>query len=383
MKKIGYLLFAGFYYLFRICCRIKSKKVFAIMTHDSGRDGNVGILVEYLKDQKEGYSFEYLKRDEKSLVKNLHVLKGKLSFFITKSYHLATSEFIIMDNVFLPMAYLSFKKRVRVIQLWHGTGTIKKFGQDVNTGSLKELERRANDRITHLIVNSERTMREYSSAFGVNQERIFIYGLPRTDLFFDERRIELRKQEFYQEYPNLKGKKLVLYAPTFRDQEIKHPRLMLDTKQLADLEQKDDIFLFRLHPFVAKAQERLWNELSEEEKGKNILFLSSYPDISTLLLVSDYLITDYSSVIFEYCLLERPMLFYAYDLEEFSEQGRGFYQNYQEYVPGPIVTSTKEIVKLLEQNQFDPDRIRDFKENNYRYLDGKAAKRIYQNIFKC
>ncbi len=351
------------------------------MTHDASRDGNVGILIEYLKQQQEGYTFEYLKKEEKSLAKNLHILKGKLSFFVTKPYHLATSEYILLDNVFLPMAYLKLRKKVRVIQLWHGTGTIKKFGQDVNTGNLKELELRANQRITHLIVNSKRTKLEYASAFGVKEDKIFIYGLPRTDLFFDQDKMEQRKREFYKQYPNLIGKKLVLYAPTFRDQEIKHPKLMLDTKLLEDMEHSNFVFLFRLHPFVEKAHEKLWNQLSQQDKGSNIVSMSSYPDISTLLLVADYLITDYSSVIFEYCLLEQPILFYAYDLEEFSEHGRGFYQNYQEYVPGPIVTNTKEIIKLLEEDQFNLDQIRCFKGSNYQYLDGKASKRIHQNIF--
>lgn len=379
MKIIGYLIFAGFYYIFRFFCPVKKKKVFGIMTHDGSRDGNVGALVEYLKEQGEGYSFEFIKKTDRNMVKNLHMIQGKLSFFITKPFHLATSEFVLLDNVFLPMAYMKFRKKVRVIQLWHGTGTIKRFGQDVNTGKLKDLEKKANSRITHLIVNSEETREQYAGSFGVPLNKVFIEGLPRTDLFFHQIRKEERKQKFYQQHPELDGKKLILYAPTFRDYEKENPKLTLDTEKLSRELPKDYVVLLRLHPFVTEAFKDKGNNNHLQE---NVLSMSSYADINTLLLVADYLITDYSSVIFEYCLLEKPMIFYAYDLEEFSDHGRGFYRTYEEYVPGPIVTNTAGIIDLINKNQFDIEKIKTFKNKNYKYLDGKSAERLYLHIFQ-
>ena len=157
------------------------------MTHDGSKDGNVAVVVDYLKKQDKDYSFQFIKKEDRRLVKKPGIWKGKLSFFIAKPYHLATSAYVLLDNTFLPMAYIRFSKRVRVVQLWHGTGTIKRFGQDVNTGQLKKLEYLANSRITHLIVNSEQSKKEYSGSFGVAEDKVFVYGLPRTDLFFDER----------------------------------------------------------------------------------------------------------------------------------------------------------------------------------------------------
>jgi len=351
------------------------------MTHDSSRDGNVGLMVEYLKDRKESFSFHYLKKADRNLVKDIHVFRGKMSFFIIKPYHLATSEYVLMDNIFLPMAYLKFNKKVQVIQLWHGTGTIKRFGQDVNTGRLKNLEKKANSRITHLIVNSEETKKEYAKAFGVNEDKVFVYGLPRTDLFFDQAKVDERIKSFYQQYPNLSGKKLILYAPTFRDHENDHPSLALDTKMLCEQMPEDYIFMLRVHPFVEQAYEKAWLSKPDLRDEKNVISMSSYSDISTLLLVSDYLITDYSSVIFEYCLRKRPMIFYAYDLEQFSNYGRGFYQPYLEYVPGPVAKDTETIIELLKKNQFDIDKICTFKNQNYQFLDGKSAERLYLHIF--
>jgi CDP-ribitol ribitolphosphotransferase len=381
LKTIGYLIFAGFYYLFRLFCAVKPKKVFGIMTHDGSRDGNVSTLVEYLREQKEGYSFHYIKKSERNRIKSFHILKGKVSFFVVKPYHLATSEFILLDNVFLPMAYIKLRKNVRVIQLWHGTGTIKRFGQDVNTGHLKALEKRANSRITHLIVNSEDTKQLYAGAFGISPEKVYTYGLPRTDLFFNEIQVKERVQAFYKRFPQLAGKRLILYAPTFRDNEREENRSITDINILSDKLPSDYVILLRLHPFIAEA----YNKEEQQAAGKsaNVVSVSSYPDINTLLLAADCLITDYSSVIFEYCLLQKPMIFYAYDLEEFSSQGRGFYHTYEEYVPGPVVKNIEELVGLLKNNHLETDKIRDFINLNYIYLDGKASERIYNNIFKA
>jgi CDP-ribitol ribitolphosphotransferase len=354
------------------------KKVFGIMTHDGSMDGNVGVMVEYLKERGEGYTFQFIKKADRKMVKNFNIMKGKVSFFIVKPYHLATSRYVLLDNVFLPMAYLKFPKKVRVIQLWHGTGTIKRFGQDVNTGRLKSLEGRANSRITHLIVNSEETKKEYMSSFGIGEDKVFVYGSPRTDLFFNAEKINLRKQKFYDQYPDLAGKKLVLYAPTFRDQEKDNPKLALDIESLSRGLPKDYSYLLRLHPHVCEAYLRAGHTYQEE----NVISMSSYSDINTLLLVADYLITDYSSVIFEYCLREKPMIFFAYDLEEFSDHGRGFYNPYETYVPGPIAHNTGAIIDMLKTDQFDLDRVKTFVKTNYQYLDGKSAERIYLHIFR-
>jgi CDP-ribitol ribitolphosphotransferase len=379
MKVIGYLIFAGFFYLFRLFCSVKPKKVFGIMTHDGSRDGNVGVMMDYLKKMDQEYTFHYLKKADSNAVKKLNIFTGKVSFFIEKPYQLATSEFILMDNTFLPMAYLKFSDKVKVIQLWHGTGTIKRFGQDVNTGRLKELERRANKRITHLIVNSEDTKKEYAGAFGVSEDKVFIYGLPRTDVFFFEELMEERRVKFFAQYPQFKNKKLVLYAPTFRDQEKDDPKLKLDVELLSKQLPEDYILLLRLHPFVMEAYQKATKSLSS---FPNIVPMSDYADINTLLVVADYLITDYSSVLFEFCLLEKPMLFYAYDLDDFSDNGRGFYRAYGDYVPGPIVEDTSDVLELLLKDKFDLDRIKRFKDKNYKYLDGKAAERIYLKIFR-
>ncbi len=175
IKIIGYYLFAAVFYICRLF-PIKKKSVFCIMTHDDGEDSNVSLVVKKLKKLNASFIFSYITKTETESVKSLKSVSKLLEFFFIKPYHLARSEIILMDNVFLPMAYIRVKKNAKVIQLWHGTGTIKKFGQDVNTGRLKEEERRANRNITHLIVNNEQIAELYARVFGIDTHKVYPLG---------------------------------------------------------------------------------------------------------------------------------------------------------------------------------------------------------------
>lgn len=348
------------------------------MTHDSSKDSNVGVVMSYLEGLEEGYSFITMKKSDTNGVKQGGKLLGILEFFIIKPYHMATSGYIIQDNIFLPMAFLHFKRKVKVIQLWHGTGTIKKFGQSVNVGQLGKLEHRANQTITHLIVNSEATKDIYAEAFSIPPEKVYVLGSPRTDILFQKDKLKQKVEGFYKEYPFAKNKKLLLYVPTFRDEEVGHPTMNLDVDKMLDELEDDYIIGLKLHPFVAN--EYKFND-KEENKRDKVINLSMYQDLDTLLMAADILITDYSSVIFDYCLLEKPMIFYAYDLDTFSHGGRGFYEDYKTYVPGKIAVNMEELIHILKENSYDMERIHQFKLLNYDYLDGLSTQRLVNNLF--
>lgn len=348
------------------------------MHHDSSADSNVGMVVQELKKEQERYIFTYITREDTDSIRGM--IKNFIPFFIVKSYHLATSEYILQDDVFLPLSYLKFRKQVKDIQLWHGTGTIKKFGQDSNRGRLKELEKRANRNITHLIINSGKMKKQYSGAFGIEETKVFPYGLPRTDTLFDKNKLEEKTREFYKEYPLLKDKKLILYAPTFRDEEAENPKIELEIDKFLAQINGEFVLGLKLHPFVAQGFS-LTKEQEEKFKGRLYDF-SHYKDLNTLLAVSEMLITDYSSIVFEYCLQGKPMIFYAYDLKKFSDLGRGFYKPYNLFVPGPIAETTEELIELIKEKSFDYEKIEAFKMEYYEYLDGKSTQRITKNIFR-
>ncbi|MCH5252479.1 MAG: CDP-glycerol glycerophosphotransferase family protein [Lachnospiraceae bacterium] len=368
IKKLGYYVFAAFFALFR-CFPIREEKVFFIATHDDSDEGNMGLIAKVIKQEMPEKRLYFLtKRDG---------IQHPFSFFLGKAYHMATAGTIFLDNIFMPMAYTPVSKKAKVVQLWHGTGTIKRFGLDSDTGEVARLAKKANQRITHLIVNSEKTKKQYAGAFGVPLERVYILGLPRTDLILDVGEMEAKRRKFYEKYPELQGKRCTLYAPTFRDNEVAQPKVMLDLTSFTKTMGEEDVLLLRLHPHVA---ENFSGEILEQYTGK-VVNLSDYPGVTTLLAVSACLITDYSSIVFEYCLFDRPMIFYAYDLKEFQRDGRSFYDDYSSFVPGPVAENQKELEQLWEQGFDYESRVKMFREDAYKFLDKNAIRRLFKLIF--
>lgn len=373
MKEIGYHIFAFLFRLYSVL-GIDENKVFLVMTHDDGREGNVGTVLTYLKKNKPSLTYARVTRKSTDFRKKGRV-KRMLRFFLRTPYDMARSKYIFLDNVFLPMAFCDIKKEVKVVQLWHGTGTIKKFGQDVNEGHLKRLEKMANEKITDLVVNSEETKELYANCFGVSEQKVRVLGLPRTDVFFYKRVQERRLEAFYKQYPQLKHKKIVLYAPTFRDDELVHPSIAFSIDRLMERLEDDVCLALRLHPFVAYS-------IPYNGKYKDRVYdFSLYDKLNTLLFATDCLVTDYSSIIFEYAALNRPMIFYAYDLERFEKEGRGFYNDYETYVPGLVVRTQEELCEALQEETIQQEKITAFRNRAYAYTDGKATKRLIDLIF--
>lgn len=374
MKGIGYVIFAFMYGIYKHL-PLKKNSAFLIMTHDGGPEGNVAVVGAYMRRL---YRTETagLRRGDTCFGGQGGFLRA-LRFFFVKSLAMARAEYIFMDNVFLPMAYLRVRKDTVVIQLWHGTGTVKKFGQHVNTGKLYQLEKRANENLSYVIVNSRATKKLYAGCFSVKEEQVKVLGLPRTDLLFSEQELLLRRAKFFKQYPDLMDKKLVLYAPTFRDGEVEHPGVHLDVEKMAANLPAGYCLGLRLHPFVAERFSL------EKDYGGKVLNFSSYDNLNTLLMATDILITDYSSIIFEYCVFRRPMIFFAYDLEQFSDHGRGFYRDYRSYVPGPVARTTEEVLEIIRAKDWQEEKLQAFLTDSYAYLDGKSTKRVVEFAIEC
>lgn len=340
-----------------------------VATHDDSDEGNIGIVAARIRQIRPEQKIVLLTRKD-----GIH---RPFSFFFGKAYHMATAGTIFLDNEFMPMAYTPISPEVKVVQLWHGTGTIKKFGQDSDTGEVAKLAHRANRRLTHLIVNSEMTKRQYASAFNQPLDHVYILGLPRTDLILDEVRMQSMRRKFYQQYPQLENKRCILYAPTFRDDEEQNPQIALDVESFVRGLDENAVLLLRMHPHVA---ENYPSDLWEKWAGR-VYDLSRYEGVTTLLAVADCLITDYSSIIFEYCLFDKKMIFYAYDLQRFDESGRGFYEDYESFVPGPVVYTQSELERVCRDEEVDQKILGRFREEMFAYMDGNATNRLLELIF--
>lgn len=287
-------------------------------------------------------------------------------------YHLATSRIIILDNYYGFLAAASFKKDVECIQIWHAAGAVKTFGlkdKTIQKRTKRALKRfkKVYQQFHKVVVGSDEFAKIFREAFHLSEENILPTGVPRTDFFYDrERHGKIRKQ-FFRKYPELKGKKIILYAPTYRDYE-EESRFPLDVGRLYDRWKGEYALLIRLHPSVHASLE------FGDYKGF-VYDFSRYPEINDLLVIADYLVSDYSSVPFEYAILEKPMIFFPYDLEKY-ERERGLWKKYEELVPGPIVKSTEELIECIENGAFDREKIREFKEVWNAYSRGFSSRNL-------
>lgn len=295
-------------------------------------------------------------------------------------YHLTTSKHVIIDNYFGFLSAVKFRKGTECIQLWHAAGAIKKFGLLATV--FKKRNRRAQKRFVKvynnfhkIVVGSDALATIYADAFNLSQDQMLSTGIPRTDLFFDKMKKKQIISNFLNENQFLRGKKIILYAPTFRDGEIEHFNLNLNLEEIYKELHQEYIFLIKLHPAVR-------NKINYLKQYSDFIFdYSLYPNVNELLLITDILITDYSSIPFEFCLLNKPMIFYPYDLEHYKKQ-RGFIEDYHTTVPGPVVYSTRELIEVIKKNDFNMNAIQTFSQKWNQYSNGNSSENFVEKIFK-
>ncbi|PEL92924.1 CDP-glycerol glycerophosphotransferase family protein [Bacillus wiedmannii] len=295
-------------------------------------------------------------------------------------YHLTTSKHVIIDNYFGFLSAIKFRKGTECIQLWHAAGAIKKFG--LLATIFKKRNKRAQKRFVKvynnfhkIVVGSDALATVYADAFNLSQDQMLSTGIPRTDLFFNKMKKKQITNNFLNENQFLRDKKIILYAPTFRDGEIEHFNLNLNLEEIYKELHQEYIFLIKLHPAVR-------NKINYLKQYSDFIFdYSLHPNVNELLLITDILITDYSSIPFEFCLLNKPMIFYPYDLEHYKKQ-RGFIEDYHATVPGPVVYSTKELIEVIKKNDFNMNDIKNFSQKWNQYSKGNSSGNFVEKIFK-
>lgn len=375
MKKLGYLLFAFFFRVGRLF-PVKRKKVVLFNGHNSGLNGNLLEIMRAMKRQQEErkvkhrdrFSFVfYAKRDLLYSGGLFGKICGVFVFFVVLPVRMATAGRIFLNDNFLPLGYCKPSKETQVIQLWHGAGAFKKFGLSVEkNGMVRERVKQANARITHLFITSKQVLPFYEEAFGIDRSRIYVTGVPITDLYFDEINKQKGKRLFYSQYPLLQDKKILLYTPTFRNTEKENAEIMahFDVQKIHEVLGDSWVILIKMHPKYPV------DNVPENSFCYNI---TNYSDMTALYFVSDLMITDYSSTIVEYVLLDKPVILYAYDYKKYD---RGFYRDYETTVPGPVAHTEKELLAFLRDDQKKNQKRQDFANLQYDDRDGKASERI-------
>lgn len=301
----------------------------------------------------------------------------------------ATAKYWI-TNTRLPKAIYK-KDGQQYIQCWHGT-PLKKLFCDIETEAMesKETTKRVvhedASRYSYLISPSKYCSEKLASAFDLktlHKENIIIEkGYPRNDAIVNHTQKDVVRVKKTLGLPL--DKKVILYAPTYRENQRNSDKQYQQTETLAFEKMlssigEDYVILFRTHYYIA-------NEF-DFDKYKGFVFdVSKYLEINDLYIISDLLITDYSSVFFDFGILKRPMIFYMYDLDFYKDDLRGFYLSLDE-LPGPIVKTKDELIEKI-QNLNDWTNTSEYNQkvkqfsNKFTYNeDGHATERVVNEIF--
>lgn len=331
--------------------------------------GNEKFVYDLIKDRKD-IDFRFLMFSDV----NGSTKASNIKEFV-KLY--ATSKVVIVDDYFSLLNMFKKRDEVTLFQLWHACGAFKTFGftRLGKPGGPKQTDP-AHRMYDYTIVSSEEIVKCYAEGFGISDSSVLPTGIPRTDIFFDDAYAVEVKENFYKRYPQLKDKKIVLFAPTFRGKgQISgyYPLNVFNPSEFRKSVGDDYAVIVKLHPFCKKRYE------IDEADRDYIIDLSDDDELNDLLFVTDLLITDYSSVVFEASLLNIPMLFYAYDLYEYVAD-RDFYVDYENFVPGRIVFTEKELAEAVKSGDYKSELVLPFRDRYFSYTDGKSSERVAQAI---
>ncbi len=368
--------------LYKVACartKVEDKVVFFESFQGRSFSCSPKAIFEEMRDSDEYIDYEFIWGLREAKIHNFRKIMKKLCGgseylngvtitmhkYETYGYYkdLARAKYWVMNSNVRP--FLKPRKEQVYIQTWHGT-PLKKIGLDVPGSDLDYAKE--GEKFSYMISPSKYCTEKYISAFGLQgrEDIILETGYPRNDeLFtFDQAKVNSVLREL--DIP--RGKKIILYAPTFRDN--KHSQVSgyenasgLDFEKLKEQIGDEYIILFRAHYFVAK-------EMDFKKLKGFVIDVSDYEDVNDLYIISDMLITDYSSVFFDYANLKRPIVFYMYDYDEYKQNARDFYLDESE-LPGPITKTQKELVDAIEKARlFIPDARYSMFNQKFNHLDG-------------
>lgn len=299
---------------------------------------------------------------------------------------MATAKYIFINEACQLTSCVPLREGTEIIQTWHACGAFKKFGfstADKIFGDNRETQLKYPyyKNMSYVTISSPEIAWAYEEAMNLSSQKEIIkpIGVSRTDIFYDKEFIAKAYERLYEVMPGAKGKKVILYAPTFRGRvaRAKAPNEM-NFDMFYEAFRDDYVILCKHHPFIKNPP-----EIDERYNDSFAKDVSHTMDIEDLLCVSDICISDYSSLVFEYSLFTRPILFFAYDLDEYFDW-RGFYYDYFELTPGPVVKTNEEMIDYIKHvdERFDEQKVIDFRQKFMSACDGHATQRLLEIVFK-
>ena len=286
---------------------------------------------------------------------------------------LLTSRVILTDDYLKYLRDVRLRRGQRVIQIWHAVGAFKRFGLDAPSNLSREDEISTHAQYTHVCVSSNYVRLFYASAFGVDLDVVKPLGVPRTDTLLDKARLNETRAALLDAHPELKGKTVYLYLPTFREKDgvVTDFDPQLDFSALNDALKPNELLVVRRHPVMK-------TPFFPEGAFERVTDLT---DVSTTALLSaaNVVVTDYSSVLFDAALLGLPLVFYAPDLDSYE---RDFYLDYETDLPGEIVRDPSGLLPALRRakKQLDQGKLAAFCQKEAGACDGHSTDRVVRLV---
>lgn len=363
-----YQFFLSFIYFLLKLIPFKQKVVFL-----SRQDNNPSLDFNMLKIEIEKEHPEYKiivlckKMDDGFL--------GSIAYFfhiLKQMYHLATSRIAIIDSYIIPVSILTHKKELLIIQLWHSIGTMKKFGYsiiDMIEGSSSKLVNlmKMHKNYDYILAAGPGYVDHLMEGFNYPQERIVIYPLPRVELLLNEDYKKNIKTKIYESYPQLNGKTNIVYCPTFRISD-KYDISEAIHALINEIDLNKYNLIIKLHPLTKL---RIDN--------KDVIFDTNFSTVE-MIVAGDIIISDYSSIIYEAAIVNKPIYFYAYDYEEYMLT-REVYLDYYQEMPGPICDNAYDLIKSIEKNSYDYKKLYTFLTKYVEIRGNQQTKDIVEFIF--
>lgn len=282
-----------------------------------------------------------------------------------------SSRIVVTDDYLIVFRDQEKKAGQKYVQLWHATGSGKHFGQD-GTNLFPAVDAMYHQDYDLVTVSAENIRDVYANAFTIDVDHVCASGVARTDDFFDDKYKEAIVKSVYEKHPEFSGKKIIIYSPTFRDLPGISRRFFkpeVDFDKLSEVVGNDSLFVICPHPVMS--------EPILDKEYSNILEIR---DISTndMMFVSDLMISDYSSTMFEYSLLDKPMAFFCYDYDSYD---RDFYMDFDTELPGPLLKTQEELFDYLRKGDYSlSDNYYAFREKYMSACDGHSTERIVKLI---
>lgn len=301
-------------------------------------------------------------------------LVGKLRYalrLVRGMYLLRTSRLFVVDNAYLPIHVAAHGAGTTVVQVWHAEGALKRFGVDTIAPLMPPERWFLHRHYDWVVASGERSRGPWSRAFATPLERVLALGSPRTDALFDEAARAAARARVLAAHPQLAGRRVILYAPTFRGRgRGKRPGAGLDGTALRAGLDPADILVLKSHPNL--------DATLVSTAGFDVV-VDPRVDLNDVLVVADVLITDYSSAIFDAALLRRPIVLLVDDLESY-ERDPGLYLDYRTEMVGTQVRDTAGAIDAIRTWRFDLDAYGPFIERHLGPCDGHAASRFVERF---